>query len=368
MLKFIINNKSRERLISLICKFPPKLKRRLLLKLEGKDVWIHGGGKLGTAIECAIDHFVSDDLKKDKDFLNTIIEDIYKCFIEYDILPVEYFYFEFLGKSDRDRREYLTDAEEDSALVKKIGYEKYINDLSNKWFFYQSARHFFHREVMLFDENTQRVCFVDYCLNLKELFIKPLTGSEGNGAFSASIVDPQSAEHLYDVLSESEFRWMVEERIEQTAEMGKWNSSSVNTVRLPSFLNRRGFFVLAPIFRTGRKGKDIDNTSAGGVFALIDARVGVISSNGFDIDNNVYVTHPDSGLRFKDYQIPRWHELLSIAHKVHQLFPTHIYIAWDFALTDKGWVLVEGNWGRFRGAQIAGRKGIKTEFFKYLNG
>ena len=25
----------------------------------------------------------------------------------------------------------------------------------------------------------------------------------------------------------------------------------------------------------------------------------------------------------------------------------HIYVGWDFALTDNGWVLIEGNWGQF---------------------
>ena len=41
------------------------------------------------------------------------------------------------------------------------------------------------------------------------------------------------------------------------------------------------------------------------------------------------------------------------------------YIGFDFALTNEGWDLIEGNWGQFVG-QIAAQEGIKNKFDKYL--
>lgn len=43
------------------------------------------------------------------------------------------------------------------------------------------------------------------------------------------------------------------------------------------------------------------------------------------------------------------------------------YIGWDFALTERGWVLIEGNWGQYVAQQSALGKGLRTEFDKYIN-
>ena len=357
---------NKEYLIKLICKLPPKLKRRLMLRLEGNNVWIHGGGTFGIALKKAIDRFVPSEKQNDQVFVEQIVDDIKLCYVKYDLLPAEYFYFGFSEKDWTQRDSYLTDAEEDYILVKRIGYDKYLNDLSNKYHFYELAKPFFHRSILLFDEHTEKEGCQEFCLKVKRLFIKPLAGSEGDGSFTFDVNAINDASELYSKLLSSKKKWMIEERISQNEELARWNASSVNTVRLPTFLNTDGFFVLAPIFRTGRAGKAIDNTSAGGVFALIDPKTGRICSNGYDIYNNVYEVHPDSGLAFMGYQIPSWKELLQTAETAHRTFPTHLYIAWDFSLTDMGWELIEGNWGRFRGAQIAGGEGLKEPFMNHL--
>lgn len=335
--------------------------------LEDGNVWVHGGGTLGAALSKAFDRFVPVEKQSDEAYMKQLVDDIKRCYVRYDLLPAEYFYFDFAEKDWNQRDVYLTDSGEDEALVKRIGYDKYLDDLSNKYHFYELAKPFFHRAIMLFDENTDKNLFSGFCLDTKHLFVKPLAGSEGDGSFTIDVENESDAFSLFDKLSEPKKKWMVEERICQSEELARWNATSVNTVRLPSFLNRNGFFVLAPIFRTGRAGKSIDNTSAGGVFALIDHNTGRICSDGYDIYSHVYDKHPDSSMTFRDYQIPRWDELLSTAEKAHRSFPDHLYIAWDFALTDKGWELIEGNWGRFRGAQIAGKKGLKAQFLEYMN-
>lgn len=44
----------------------------------------------------------------------------------------------------------------------------------------------------------------------------------------------------------------------------------------------------------------------------------------------------------------------------------HKYIAWDFAYTPNGWVLIEGNWGQFL-SQFATGKGLRKQFEKLIN-
>ena len=104
------------------------------------------------------------------------------------------------------------------------------------------------------------------------------------------------------------------------------------------------------------------------MYALIDEYSGVITTDAYNEKGERFVTHPDSGYAFKGQVIPQWEELLTIAEKAHRLIPHHIYVSWDFALTDEGWIIVEGNWGQFIAQQTCSKRGYKQEFLRYMNG
>ena len=337
-------------------------KRRMM------DEMIYGRVSFRDQMNEAVETFLTKEQLADKQYVERIEDDIVDCYITYKTRPRDYFYFDFTNKNAETRDTYLTETLEDKTLMEVTGFEKYLTDLTDKYHFYERTKQFFHRKVVLFNENTEKDKFINECVEMKDVFVKPRTGSEGIGAFVDTICDESSASNLYGKLVEAKGMWLIEERIQQSDDMAAWNPTSVNTVRFSSFCNKNGFFVLCPIFRTGRQGSYVDNTSAGGIFALIDGDTGKLVSKGYDINGNTYENHPDSKKKFSGYQIPRWDELLSIAKKLHRLFPDHIFIAWDFALTENGWDLVEGNWGRFRGAQIAGGKGLKHQFLEYMHG
>ena len=82
--------------------------------------------------------------------------------------------------------------------------------------------------------------------------------------------------------------------------------------------------------------------------------------------NHYYEKHPDSGLTYRGWEVPQWQELLIMAEKIfRQCFPEHRYIGFDFALTERGWVLIEGNWGQFV-SQYNDKVGVKEQFVRYL--
>ena len=175
------------------------------------------------------------------------------------------------------------------------------------------------------------------------------------------------AERLYKKLMSNGDSWVIEEKIAQDASVAVWNESSVNTVRLPAILHNDKFTVLGPCFRMGRAGAIVDNASNGGLFACIDVETGRLCSDGLDDKTGKYFAkHPDSGITFKGWQVPRWGELLKLAEKIHRQIPHHKYIGWDFALTEKGWVVVEGNWGQLL-SQYNDHVGLKKRFFELLD-
>ena len=66
------------------------------------------------------------------------------------------------------------------------------------------------------------------------------------------------------------------------------------------------------------------------------------------------------------FQIPRWNEAIEFVKELVQVVPTNRYTGWDVALTDNGWIVVEGNAkGQFVW-QIATRFGFKKEIEKIM--
>lgn len=295
-----------------------------------------------------------------------LVKDIKHCYYKYLTTPDEFFLLGFNKNiSSPYRSSFLTDKYRIRCLLKTISEEKFVNELWDKYNFYKIAKMYFNREAMCLGQETAFDDFVSFTNKHKDLFIKPLSDSFGRGARSVIIKSQTDVADIYKELK-SYGTWIVEERIHQCEETKMWNPSSVNSVRLPCLLSNGRFNVLQPFFRTGRKGSIVDNGGGGGIFACIDLQTGTISSDGSDEMNRFYKEHPDSGLTFKGWMIPRWPELLEVAERVFRdCFPTHRYIGFDFALTDKGWVLIEGNWGQFIG-QYNDKIGVKDLFVKYL--
>ncbi|MBP5796684.1 MAG: hypothetical protein J6W26_00200 [Bacteroidales bacterium] len=318
-------------------------------------------------IKKALKLFLTKEEYGDEALKTEIIKDIKRCRKQYRTKPEEYFLFGFRNCSPEERAEFLPDVIKDNVLSKVVGFDVFSRELKDKFNFYKLAGGYFLRETMLVnckgDDNLEE--FKQFASKHHDLFIKSNVLSKGRGTGLYHVKNDHEAEGVYAMLGKIGGEWIVEEKIEQAHEMAQWNESSVNTVRLPAILNNGQWTVIGAFFRTGRKGSVVDNAGAGGIFACVDADSGALSSDGVDEAGVYYERHPDSGLKYKGWQIPRWEELLTLAKKIHCTMPHHKYVGWDFALTDKGWALVEGNWGQFV-SQYNDHVGLKKRFFELM--
>ena len=295
--------------------------------------------------------------------------DIKKCYYRYLTTPAEYFLYGFEGTNDDYRSSFLPDNQKVRYLLKTISEERYANDLCDKFNFYKITSEYFKRDVI--QVGGKRTCSLNEFMNFakirKSAFVKPISSTWGQGAHIIKFPSTKiGIEQLYIKYCKKWRGWIFEDLIEQSEEMSLWNQSSVNTVRMPCILSGGEFHILNPFLRTGRKGQVIDNAGGGGVFACIDDITGIVTTDGIDEKNVRYTHHPDSGIQYKGWKVPKYNELLQLAETVFRTcLPDHKYIGFDFALTDKGWVLIEGNWGQFVG-QYASRKGVHKKFLKYL--
>ena len=295
---------------------------------------------------------------------NLLKKDLVLCYFYYHIVPWEYKLYQFASKTHHQRLKYLSDSDRYMCSELVMGVKIY-EILKDKYQFYNLLKPYYKRPILNFSKECCRSELNDFLSKIdEELFIKPRNGSLGRDTFIVTSLTEK--EVLYDMLSNMKGEWLIEGAIKQSLIMSEWNQSSVNTLRIPSFRFNNQVVILQPFFRTGRKGQIVDNAGAGGILAVVDAETGIIITDGHDENLNIFRCHPDSNKQYKGWQIPCYSELKTLVKKIHMELPKDfIYVGFDFALTDKGWDLIEGNWGQFVG-QIATQNGIKTKFDEYI--
>ena len=319
--------------------------------------------------QLACEKFLSKEELANEALVAEIKEHMFHCLKLCKSKPEEYFIYGFRNKSDDEIRSYITDSSM-MEILSKTGTRKLHNvELSEKCNFYKIAANWFKRDVVLVESADDYESFANIVRKLGKVIVKPAADGCGSGIFLYGYKDEDSLKQKFEEMMQNGSSYIVEELIKQDSRMGVWSESSVNTLRINTFKNKKGVFNHICFIRTGRNGAFVDNAGQGGIFAIIDDKTGKICSDGQNEHLSVFERHPDSGIVYKGWQIPEWEEVLSLAKEIHaKVFPKHPYIGWDFALSDNGWVLIEGNWGQFVCQQICSGKGIKQEVINLLKG
>lgn len=325
-------------------------------------------GSYNRSLHKAIKKF-NPNIVGDKASLAILKKDIKHSYYVCKANPEEYFLLGLADCDDEKRKSFVTDKFMYMTMGKYVSRKKHDTEIEDKYNFYQLARTYFKREVMKVCDSSSFDEFVQMALRVQDLILKPLDAAMGAGIFAVSIKSKEDAKSVFDSLVTKGGSWVVEQKIKQSETMAVWNDSSVNTVRFLSFNNKKtGFHGMKPFLRTGRKGSVVDNAGSGGVFANVDVTTGRLSTCGIDEMGRRYECHPDSGVKFEGWQIPRYDELVSTVKEMHlNVMPDHPYIGWDMALTDEGWVVIECNWGQLVN-QYVDHIGLKEEFMEYVTG
>lgn len=292
------------------------------------------------------------------------------AFLEGGFRPDEFMLYGFENSRKSKRDLYLSQRMKDQIMISCYGsnWREKLNVLKDKYVFYSYMRDFFNRDVIYIKEQADRLSFLAFCRRNRQIFAKLNRGNCGNGARSYTIVDDKQANTIFDELIGSG-EWIVEELIKQAPEIAVFNPSSINTVRFPSFKKNGVVTSVYPCMRFGRAGSIVDNAGQGGVFVSIECESGVIMSDAYDEKGKFFSVHPDSNVPFRGFRVPQWESLKELVTKAHLALPDdQVYVAFDFALSESGWCIVEGNWGDWILQQVSLQRGFKNEFVSLLNG
>lgn len=319
-------------------------------------------------VQQVLETFVKAEKRTDRRYIQELTLDMFFSVFYYQVDMEEYFWYQFEGKTDSERRAYIGSIEKDR-LCAEISDAKSRRTLADKYECYVFFKKFFGRDVIKVSGQEDKAVFEEFLSKHKKFIVKPLDWSEGKGIYCITAESMDVDKCFQKVLASSPC--VVEQCIDQVYEMAQFHPQSVNTVRIATFNNAGRIKVLFSIFRTGIGSSVVDNTAQGGLFASVNIVNGRTQSDAYAGNGRVYQTHPDTGCVFDGFQVPYWSDLVHVAINAAQTFPQHNYICWDFALTNCGWVMVEANSrGNFLGYQMFSggiREVFMKEFREYKN-
>ena len=292
-----------------------------------------------------------------------------KAYLE-DGFRLDEFYLLSLEEKNADRSSYLSRNQKDRYLISYYGtdWRDILCLLKDKFMFYTALKDFYKRDAVRIKGEEDRLSFLSFCNRHHHIFAKMEKGACGIGAKSFTIHDDEEAGKVFNELV-GYGEWIVEELIKQDSAISAFNSSSVNTVRFPSFKHNGTVKCVFPCMRFGRAGSIVDNSTLGGVTVAIDDKTGELFPYARDENGDVHLVHPDSKVPFRGFRVPQWDSLLELVKKAHLALPDNqVYVAFDLAFSDRGWRVVEGNWGDWFLQQFTRKQGLKKEFVSLLWG
>lgn len=299
--------------------------------------------------------------------INSIVVDMEATRVLLGFSIIEYLMFVFKDKTLEEKRTFLNDKER-MKILKTINDVSRIDLLDDKYQAYKLLGQYYNREIVQIKSKDHYEVFEAFCRKHRTVVIKPHNYSFGKGVKPLSIDTDTDLKAVFDELISEYAEFLVEERIIAHRKIRRLNQDSVNTVRMITYFDGENSIVHGAFMKIGRAGSFVDNGGSGGIFVSIDPVTGRFISDGVDEEGKRYERHPDSGLKFKGYRLPRWKQALKLAKELASQVPGLCYIGWDLTYTkDRSWIIVEGNAKtQFVGQQGTSCKGMKNEFINLV--
>lgn len=289
----------------------------------------------------------------------------------------EEFFLRFYEKTDAEKQEYLVTRLRDIYVhhLNSGGGEERINLLGDKYRFYKKLEPFFLRDVIEVSSEQDFPAFESFVKKHSEFVIKPSDFYCGIGVRKATLQDYNNDPHyaFETILNEGKAikdrhpsrngKMVLEEIIQQDPTLKALHPNSVNAVRASAVRGKDGkIHLFHPWIKVGVNGTFVASAALDGFDAEIDPETGVVITDGYQENGSVYQVHPNTGIRIKGLQIPKWNELIELVDELMKKLPEYGYIGWDLVLTPKGWCVMEGNYSGEFTYQMINNRGYKKEF------
>ena len=187
---------------------------------------------------------------------------------------------------------------------------------------------------------------IDACLKSGRILVKPSIDTYGGlGVAKLDLSDEDSdigLAKITNLFDSYEKDFIVQEIVDQSDTMKTLNTTSLNTIRICTYLRKDEVVVLYSIVRFGTKGVHIDNISQGGFHCNINDD-GSLHEHAYS-DYKKTISKTEDGAVLKDFTIPNYYGVKEMVQRIHQRLPYFRMISWDVALDSSDCpVLIEFN-------------------------
>lgn len=187
---------------------------------------------------------------------------------------------------------------------------------------------------------------VDTCANYKKLVFKP--SIESGGGKNVELLNNKEIELKIEKLSINKMfarykkDFIVQKPVIQHPQMACLNQSSLNTLRVFTYLRHNDTVLLSSTIRVGSIDAFTDNVTGGGGSWGIESN-GYVKYEGYDNDFNL-ITETSYGCKLEGFQIPLYHDIIETTKRLHKKVPNFKLVSWDIAIDDDSKiVLIEYN-------------------------
>jgi hypothetical protein len=186
---------------------------------------------------------------------------------------------------------------------------------------------YYDQDMNIIDLN----CLIEICMSYPgDFLIKPSIDSGEGRLISFFDKGDYSEEQILNTINYLKANFIVQAVIKQHPALASLNPTSLNTVRIVSFLFQNEVHILSSILRIGAEGARIDNVGAGG-FACRIKNTGWLDDRGVNRKSQ-WTDECNNGIKFADIKIPAYHQIISLVNSAHSKQAHFKLIGWDFAI------------------------------------
>ncbi|GGW38684.1 sugar-transfer associated ATP-grasp domain-containing protein [Arenibacter certesii] len=238
-----------------------------------------------------------------------------------------------------------------SILCNKLNFSLYCersNIPTPKLIGHNLGNHFFSgSEMRKINNKTELIAFYEAIFEstqLETLFFRPLSQYGGKGIFKLRHDNIEAKlESEYQNLINGNY--LYNEVITQHPKLNAIHGTSINSLRILTYIHNGEVNIISSIFRLGTAGAVVDNTSSGGLFIGIDDKTETLKKEGYrnlEFGGEVLTKHPDTNFEFLGFKMPYYKEACELVKKATAVIPNRL-IGWDVAITPTGPIIIEGN-------------------------
>lgn len=320
--------------------------------------------KYSTQIDTCIKGIKEEECTREK---KRIAGDLLEVTGTSDFSASEYFMYDFAHKTRKEQSTFLTNKATLDMFFRFNDKDSIDYNTRNKWEVYRRFKPYYHREICLVTGPEHKDDFFALLKDKHRLFCKPLCGSLGEQTRIIKDTDCLNEEAFIKLLEYyGPEGFLAEELIRQSGFMMGLNPTSVNTLRIMT-IRMDDRICMYFESRIGEMFSIVDNLDWRSLICGIDEKDGTIIS-AFNKNRTPFNNHPHTRAKVVGAKIPCFSQAVELAKELAAQFPGYRYLAWDLALTDEGWVIVELNGkGGICGFQEVYNCGIRRDVEGYLS-